>query len=627
MAGGSAIFYPYALQVHNIHGTGYGYFSLFGFALLLVVLFGINVVLKLANPTWALRPQELAIMFVMTMVAVVADVSLITYFIATLATPHYYASPENEWVQLLFAHIPDWIAPDDTGNAIAWFYNGLPAGHGVPWVAWAAPLWWWGTFLAALFLVAIAMVALFRKQWVENERLLFPLMNAPMAMIEDSASSRLVPGIVKKPGFLVGFLLAFGVLAWNVMTWFEPAVPGITFGTTVSIGRHFPQIYVHVAPWIIGVCYFANLEVLFSFWFFQLFTRFQATLFSRIGYAPGTTHLFESYHASLGWQTWGAFCIFALYGVWAARRHLAEVFRCAWRGSRMADDERELMSPRTAVVCCGVGILYMVAFAARTGMSAAAIALLISAALIAYLGITRIVIEGGLPFVKAPITPQLFTVYALGPTALAAPSMVGIAFSSAWIIDMWSIFMPGMAHGAKLADWLQMNGRAIFIATVIGIIIALPLSLWYHVDLAYRTGAHNFTTWVFQGLNGVSFDFVAAKMRDPHGPDAHRLGFMGFGAMMMSALIFLRHRFAWWPLHPIGLTCPVVMGTTHIFGSLFVTWLLKTIIVRIGGLSLYEKGKPFFIGLVVGHVAGTTLYEIVDIIFFPTVSHGIVLLG
>ncbi len=623
-AAASAFFYPYAINVHEIHGMGFGYFPWFAVLLLFITVFVINVAFKLMNPAWALRHQEIAVVFVMALVAIVADVSLSSYFIATLATPRYYATPENEWIELLFDYVPDWIAPEDAGNAITWFFDGLPAGQSIPWSAWIVPLLWWGSFLAAFFLVCIALVALFRKQWVEHERLLFPLMNAPMALMEDSTSRRLLPAVTRKKSFIMGFLLIFSLLAWNVATHFNPALPVIQFGTTINLGRHFRGLLVAATPWVIGLCYFVNPEILFSFWFFQLLIRFQDAFFSRIGYAAGSPDPFESRNASMGWQTWGAFSVFVIYGMWSARHHLADVFRRAWRGLGMEHDERELMSPRLALGCLVAGLAYMATFMAQTGMSIPVIVLILPAAIIAYFGITRLVIEGGLPYVKAPITPQTFSMYTLGSVGMPAPTMVGIAFSYGWIVDMWCIFMPGAAHGAKLADWLGMNGRVIVIAVVLSLVVTLPLTLWYHIDLAYRTGAHNFTSWVYQGEQGIAFDYVTSKMRNPHGPDAQRLGFMGLGMGMTGLLIFIRHRFAWWPLHPIGLTCPVVMGTVGHFGAFFFTWLIKVILLKIGGHLLYERGKPFFIGLVVGHMAGSALYVLTDFIFFYGEGHALV---
>ena len=623
-SGASAVLYPFLIQVHNIHGMGFGYFTWLSVLILFAMIFGINVALKLVNPVWAFRPQELVVIFVMALVAVIADASLALYLVAVLATPHYYASPENEWAKLLLDHIPDWIAPTPAGNVIAWFYNGLPKGVAIPWAAWIPPLLWWGSFIGAFFLVCIALVAVFRKQWVEHERLLFPLMHPPMALMEDSASRRLLPAVTRKPSFLAGFTLIFGLLAWNVATFFEPTLPLVRFGGLVNIGRDLPPLVIAATPWVIGLCYFVSPQVLFSFWFFQLLVRFEEAFFNRVGYSIGPADASSSYYASLGWQTWGAFGVFILYGIWAGRRHLADIFRRAWRGMEMESPERELMSPRLAVLCVLAGSLYMVAFMARTGMSAPMILLFAPASILAYFGTTRLVIEGGLPYMRSPITPQAFTMHMLGSAGTSGPAMVGFAFSYGWIADMWSIFMPATAHGAKLADWLGMNGRVIVIASIIGLAVAFAVTMWYHVELGYHFGAHNFGTGQYQGLNTRAFDYVANKMRNPHGPDFERLGFLGLGAVMMSFLIMMHHRFAWWPLHPIGFTSPVVVGTIGHFGSFFLTWLAKVVLIGVGGQSLYERGKPFFIGLVAGHITGTALYVLADVFFFPDTSHPLV---
>ncbi len=617
-AGGSAMLYPFLRQGNNIVGMGMGYFPWGPVILLFFFVFVVNVALKLANRAWALRPQEIVVIFVMALVAVVSLASLL---IVTLASPRYYASPENEWADLFLDDILSWMAPEDTGNAITWFYEGLPLGETIPWAAWLPSLLWWCSFVMAVYLICIALVALFRKQWVENERLLFPLMSTPMALMEDSASPRLLPAITKKPAFLVGFFLIFGMLAWNAVTFLEPGLPLIQFGGPVNFGRTFPRIVIAATPWVIGLCYFVNPEVLFSFWFFQLLVRFQQALFTRIGYSAGVFELggfgpsgVPSY-VSVIWQSYGAFSVFILYGVWAGRRHLAEIFRRAWRGLRTQGDERELMSPRLAVICLALGLVYMAAFMARTGMSVPLIALFLPAAILAYFGTTRLVIESGLPYVKLPLMAQLFTMHTLGSVGMSTPSMVGIAFSFGWITNLWSAFMPAAAHGAKLADLLRMNGRVIVVATILGIAVALPVTLWYYIDSAYHTGAHNFASWVYQ--SGFPYDYITAKMRNPHGPDPQRLGFMGLGATLTGFLIFARHRFSWWPLHPIGLTCPLVPGMVGHLGSFFLTWLAKVIIIKIGGQSLYERGKPFFIGLVVGHIAGALLYVLANLILYP----------
>ena len=52
------------------------------------------------------------------------------------------------------------------------------------------------------------------------------------------------------------------------------------------------------------------------------------------------------------------------------------------------------------------------------------------------------------------------------------------------------------------------------------------------------------------------------------------------------------------PLHPLGFPLATAYGDhTTCFFPLFVAWLAKLIILKAGGLKLYRRGIPFFLGL------------------------------
>ena len=68
----------------------------------------------------------------------------------------------------------------------------------------------------------------------------------------------------------------------------------------------------------------------------------------------------------------------------------------------------------------------------------------------------------------------------------------------------------------------------------------------------------------------------------------------------MFLLLYLRHRFLWWPIHPIGLP---VGGTYVMFfawSSMALGWLAKWIVLRYGGITLFRRLRPFFLGMVLG---------------------------
>ena len=136
--------------------------------------------------------------------------------------------------------------------------------------------------------------------------------------------------------------------------------------------------------------YFVNLNVSFSIWFFFLLSMLEEGIFSRFGLGVTESDWFVWGLPSVSWQSWGAFVVMVLWGLWMARRHLVEVLRQAWRPLR-SGGERELLSYRTAVVALILGLAYMMSWLLRAGMSWTVATLFLAGVLIAYLGITRLV--------------------------------------------------------------------------------------------------------------------------------------------------------------------------------------------------------------------------------------------
>lgn len=97
----------------------------------------------------------------------------------------------------------------------------------------------------------------------------------------------------------------------------------------------------------------------------------------------------------------------------------------------------------------------------------------------------------------------------------------------------------------------------------------------------------------------------------------------GIGAAALAAMTFLRYRISWWTLHPIGLAIQAHYGTTKTLFSIFIVWSVKSILMRIGGVQLYERWKPFFIGLLAAQAFSTGLVFLIDVIWFPIRGHNV----
>ena len=114
-----------------------------------------------------------------------------------------------------------------------------------------------------------------------------------------------------------------------------------------------------------------------------------------------------------------------------------------------------------------------------------------------------------------------------------------------------------------------------------------------------------------------------SHIRSPDPVEAAPIWFFVVGVVGMALLTFLRYRFIWWPVHPVGLAVAYTGLTIHAAFSIFVTWLCKVIVMNIGGMGLYRRTVPFFIGLIVGYALAVPIGYILDVLFFPGQGHGV----
>jgi hypothetical protein len=80
----------------------------------------------------------------------------------------------------------------------------------------------------------------------------------------------------------------------------------------------------------------------------------------------------------------------------------------------------------------------------------------------------------------------------------------------------------------------------------------------------------------------------------------------------MWALMVVKQRFVWWPIHPMSLPISAMWMTDRIAWCVFVSWLLKLVILKYGGPRLFRQGKPLFIGFVAGHFTSMCSWTVID---------------
>ena len=592
-----------------------GFLSPALFVAMLLVICLLNPILKSVRRSGGLNARELLTVFAMGFVGGAPISSLFSF----TTIPYYLATPENQWEKLLHPYLPTWIAPLDVDGAVTLLFNGIPEGGQIPWGAWVVPMLWWILLFAVLAFAAASLSVVLRKQWAEHERLRYPVLEPMMSMTEDGDSPRFWPEFARGRLFWIGFGIAFTFIFWNALPWVFPALPELPVQGRVTsfFGRDLPPMYTYIDPFTLAFSYFANLDILFSVWFFFAVFVTEFGTFNRLGYSiGGRGDRGGSYDAASSWQSLGAFCVFVVFGLWMARRHLKDVVLKAWRRDHPVDDSNELLPYRAAVVGILLGFCFAVVWLNRAGMDLKMAVPLVGMLFVLYIGVARIIAESGLLYIQGPMTAQSFSVYLLGAKAVSPSSLTALLFS----YPMHSNATSQMAHIAKLSEPIGGKGRRLFWAVGISFIVTTCLWALWTLYLGYTRGAENFGHGFICG--GVhNFPDTVSKIKNPFDVDWNRIMFFGIGIVAMSLLTFLRYRFPWWPIHPVGFT---IMGTDLVRNfalTLFLAWGCKSLILRAGGITLYRRAEPFFLGLLAGHVVGIAGGFLIDLFYFPGAGH------
>ena len=122
-------------------------------------------------------------------------------------------------------------------NVARYFFEGLPEGAAIPWGAWVLPLtYWYGFFLHSDAAMICTMVIL-RKQWVEREKLAYPLVQVPMEMIQREQGRAIGRAFFANKPMWLGFAFAFVLLSVNGLHAYFPEVPRIARTTSLPLFR------------------------------------------------------------------------------------------------------------------------------------------------------------------------------------------------------------------------------------------------------------------------------------------------------------------------------------------------------------------------------------------------------
>ena len=293
------------------HPTTISLFSNAVFSLLFLVLF--NLCLRYFAPHLQLGQGELLAVYAMVCSAsAISGHGMMQIVVSLIGHAFWYASPENDWQALIFPYLPRWLTVADK-QVLSGYYEGKSSLYQIEHIkVWAVPVLSWSSFIFALVFSMLCINLLLRKQWVNIEKLSYPIVQLPYRIITQPVE------LFKNKYLWIGLTIAGGIDLLNGLSYLYPVLPSLPIKIHhVSIFEEKPWsalggIPVSFYPLVIGLAFLTPLDLSFSCWFFFWFWRMERVLGSMMGWTQ-TGFPFLTEQATGGYI---ALCVIAL---WASR--------------------------------------------------------------------------------------------------------------------------------------------------------------------------------------------------------------------------------------------------------------------------------------------------------------------
>ena len=517
--------------------------------------------------------------------------------------------------------------PRDVDGAILHFFNGLPVGASTPWMAWMTPLFWAASIALAILLTGLSITVIFQKQWEDNERLTFPLAVVPLELTQDFDRTRGWPWFFRTRAFWFGIAVAAVPVLWNITGYFILNFPHIGIFDTyfnphgnryADLFRHLYPMSYRILPTIIGFAYLCDLDILFSLWVFKLIGWIIEYAMASTGFSVGLSGQAATAREIGNLQSHGALIFLVAWSVWTARKHLREVWRHA-RSGKPANGA--LMSDRAALLTLGLSLLYTVFWMHRAGFDLWVAACWVFFMWTGLFAVMKYLAASGFGYMFPGWGTDMPEVF-LGSTGMSNSTLVAYRAVTTSAIGGWRT-APALPHALRVTRGASRSNR-LLIAILVAFAVGIGVSFTYTLSICYDEGGTAFQTWSLVGGAQTSYNRAAAAMTGAERtvPDPEKTAVWASGILLAAVLSILRTRLAWWPLHPMGLLFQFSWFVGLYTLTIFITWLIKFIVLRFGGILLYRRTKPFFYGLIVGFVFALGISFLTDLIWFPGLGQG-----
>lgn len=600
---------------YNLDGSSLPLFIEPVFILFLLVLANMAWRKRTRNPARGLCQEELLIVYIMlvTSCSFCGHDTLQNLF-GCIAHPFWFANPQNRWQQLFFGYLPRWLYVTDSDSLSAWYHGGVdiygPDGRRYL-LSWVVPLAAWGGFFLVLVAMYLCITVLIRRAWIENEKLSFPIVQLPLAMTAENASTAFFGNRI----MWAGFGLAAAVSTLNGIHELVPSIPDMnvkllqlqpyfTSPPWNAIGSTQSSFY----PFMIGLAYFMPLDLSLSCWAFYVFARVFRIVGAAYGYPPQ-----DQGFPYFGEQAIGAWLGIAVMLIYTGRHYWKRVLVSSWQGAR-SDDPAEARRYRLAIVGFAAGSIAMAWFAAIIGMSPWVTVGFFAIVFLLGFVITRVRAEFGCPHEVFWCNPSQVLVGVFGTQALGPQNLTLLSVLYWFNRGYRNHPMPNQLEAFKMLEKKRVSFSSTIGVLLIAAVVSLLSTYWADLHVTYAAGAGTAAMGYKVWVGRETFERLRGWLTSATPPASTGMYFMAGGFLFSILLLTMRNCLEWWPLHPTGYALALSFAMEYFWLPVFIAWLIKFNVLRYGGIKLYRTTVPFFLGLILGDYTVGCIWSLIGCI-------------
>jgi len=567
----------------------------------LLLLVMVRAILRAAGRGHWLPRGEILLVYSFLLITVpLASFGLVQPLLAHLSVGHCYADATNNYDRVL-QFLPSWVVPRDTRPLAAIF---KPAAGGSSYAFWVVPIAKWMVFLGACFCFLFCLSLMVEDQWAVAERLRFPLVVPALELTAEGPTRLLDRPLARDPVLWLGIAVATLLNGSAIIHAFNEKFPVFNYFYEIKFDRppwSAGSLRMSYRPIILGVAYLAPTSLSLSIWLFELVKSAQRIVGEALGLSALRGSDLSTNASRFPYQNeqaLGAFIFITAATLWVARRHILSVLRTFFQEAATQQQRRM----RLALIGLAASAALMLVWLAVGGFWSGGFLLFLVLIVFIAVTVSRIRAEAGPPLVwVAPYRPELMLFSIVGtahfaPVSLAQMSVLGFMSRS-----YFPFLMANQLECLKMARESLVRRKDLTITLFAALVVGTVAGVWSLLHFWYGMGAENLSRLPINSAK-QSYDAAVAHLQQKSSTDPYALIGIAAGFLFTGLLAWIRRMVWYWPIHPLGYAISQTPPANHMWFMFFLAWAVKSSVMAYGGVKLFRRTLPFFLGLIFGQI-------------------------